>query len=37
MGRTKTGSMERENITWSIPERRRGDARSKEVAVGESR
>ena len=29
--------MESESIAWSIPEGNRGDARSKEVAVAESR
>ena len=29
--------MERDSIAWSIPERNRGDARSKGVAVAESR
>ena len=29
--------MEKESIAWSIPERNIGDARSKEVAVAESR
>ena len=29
--------MERESIAWSIPEKNRGDARSKEMAAAESR
>ena len=29
--------MERENIAWSIPERNRGNTRSKDVVVVESR
>ena len=37
MKELKTGSVERESITWSYLERNRGDARSKEVAVIESR
>ena len=33
----KTCGMERESIAWSIPKRNRGDARSEEVVVVESR
>ena len=29
--------MERESLLWSVPERNRGDARSKEVALVQTR
>ena len=37
MRESKTNSMKRESIAWSIPEKNRGYARSKEVAVAERR